>query len=500
MAMRKIVKVSLIVLLTLVGLFVTSVGLALWFVFTPERISPVINTQARAMMASEVDVELGRVELTFFSTFPRLGLKVDQIMLVNPQERAPSDTLLDIESMQGIIDTWAFWRRNEVILSGVTMTNGTINIFTDSLGRTNYDVLQPDTLPRPETDTAFSLHFVEMGQVEFNNVNMTYIDESSQIHTGFRNLNAMIKGKMVADTIEVDVDFDVASLSFSMGGEPYLDNASLEATLPATVFSSLLKVDLHKAQAIINGMPVNINGSFMYNESDGDIFTDMQYSFYRLDVKNLLALVPPSFQSYFDGMVMDGMLSSAGKVTGIYNDSLMPLLDVRFQLEEGTFNYTEIPLPLYDMNGDLHLFTDLADDEKSFAQIHQFSARTSNSSFETEGLVTRLFSDIHCDLTSQANILLNELAPFVPDTIPLTMSGRVSGEMGSQFTLTDLQEMNLEKIKINSDLVGQNLDILYDSIWMKTDRAQLALALPNPRATSPQTRFTLADISTGVFQ
>ncbi|MBW8324367.1 MAG: hypothetical protein K0M50_06360, partial [Prolixibacteraceae bacterium] len=72
--MQKVFKRLAIAVAAIVFVVALVAGIAVWLVFTPERLTPVVRSQAAKYITCET--QIGEVELTFFSTFPRFGIKV----------------------------------------------------------------------------------------------------------------------------------------------------------------------------------------------------------------------------------------------------------------------------------------------------------------------------------------------------------------------------------------------------------------------------------------
>ena len=81
-------KISLLAIGTLAVVLLIGVTVAINFIFTSEKLTPMVLKVANSSMNAKLNME--RVELTFFSTFPRLGLQLTQGSLVSKAER---DTL-----------------------------------------------------------------------------------------------------------------------------------------------------------------------------------------------------------------------------------------------------------------------------------------------------------------------------------------------------------------------------------------------------------------------
>jgi len=497
--MKKVLKPLLIVLASLVFFVIMAISVALWFVFTPERISPVVQKQANELLTCQTSI--GKVELTFFRTFPRFGLKLEDLLLINPAQGATTDTLMNIGSMTGDIDVMAFWRRNEVILSDFVLENGTLHAFIDSLGNTNFDVMVSDsTQVSPEEGSGAMPEFVDLGKISMNNINILYDDHLYKIYTDIRGLDGYITGNMLADTAEMALNLKNALVSFRYAGEQYLNNAGIQLDIPGTIVVSKQKINLRNAQATVNGLQFSLDGDIEMDPETGDIITHVDYQFERWPLKTALALTPPSYLSYLDGIDADGFVSSNGNISGTYNDSVFPLMDIKLMLAEGSLNYVDFPLPLSDMNGEVLLYTDLLDDEISYLDIPSFRMKTPRSEMQTAGRVSKLFSDIHCSLVSTADMQLDEFKPLIPDSINMTMKGRVNGTVKSVFTLTQLENEQIGNMLFSGDISAFSLDVTYDSLWVKTSRSDVGFSLPNQKNTHPNTRFAQTQIRSADFQ
>ena len=85
---RKTIKTLVITLVSIILLVLGLIAFTLNFIFTPEKITPAVLRVANQTINAKLDME--SVELTFFSTFPRFGLKLTNGSLVS---KALNDTL-----------------------------------------------------------------------------------------------------------------------------------------------------------------------------------------------------------------------------------------------------------------------------------------------------------------------------------------------------------------------------------------------------------------------
>lgn len=543
--MKKFIKIFFITVGSLVLLLAAAIGVILWLVFTPAKLTPIVQNQANKYLNCQTEIE--EVELTFFSTFPQFALNVKKLTLINPFPGAPSDTLLNIEKFMGAVDIKSLWKLNEIKLSNLSLQNGNITLYTNRDGKNNYTVFETDTVTKQDESKAFGL--IDLGKIDLQNINARYVDELMGLDATIQNLYAKTSGSMLQnnitgniniantnlfltyieadsiinegssepgekmnvslavydlsaqlsgawmkDSINGDLRIDRSGITFNYNGEKYLDNASVQIQLPVTGDLKGMKFTTLGASANINSLILNLSGTFINNSLNQQIYTDLSYHFNQWPVKTIMEQVPPSYQSYISNIDADGLLSSNGKITGVYSPTSMPLMDINLTWENGALKYQEFPIPLHKINTDVRIYTDLKDNAKSFIQINQLSANTPQSTLSTTGSVTNLFGDIFVNLNSTANLTLDEFNPVLPSDLKVNMIGKAQGKIKSAFSLSQIQKMELDKIKLSGNISVTNLDLTYDSLWVKTDLSKIDLSLPNHYAASPKTKFAFAKI------
>ena len=97
--LKRALKITFISMLSLIVIVLSAIAVAVNFVFTPEKLTPVVNQIANRTLNAQV--EIGSVELTFFSSFPDFELKISDGRLVSKVFKdtlwQKSDTLLQFK-------------------------------------------------------------------------------------------------------------------------------------------------------------------------------------------------------------------------------------------------------------------------------------------------------------------------------------------------------------------------------------------------------------------
>lgn len=500
--MKKALKFVSVAVVSLLTVIIVTVSVLLWFVFTPERLTPIVSKQAGQFVTCKS--EIGNVELTFFSTFPHFGLKINDLVLVNTMPGAPSDTLLNVAQVIAVIDASAWWKNEDVIIEEFHLKNVMVNAFTDSIGCSNFDILASSQTEAKKDTTAFSLqdlfHSAQLNKVTLSNVRLSYIDEQQKINVQVKNLQTELTAYLRNDHAKGTLAMTIPSLSVVHSGESYLQNASLKLNIPLNASLSAQSVTLEKAALILNGHQAVFDGTVTNNAAKGDINTNLSFSLDNWQIKEVLAMIPPQFSSMLKGVDADGIFTLTASLTGTYSKTQMPLINASLKLKNGTVKYDGLPLVLHDITGDVDLCTDLKTDSSSIIRIHAFNAKTPKSEVDIIGEVKNLLSDMQCDLKMGIKAYLPEWQPLIPKSIKMNMRGTANGSANAIFALSQVEKKEFSKMKIKGKLAFANLDVDYDTLNINLGRASVSFSVPNSSArANRENRFLQLALSCNNF-
>jgi len=282
---KKVFKWIAISLLSILFLLVFIGGITVWFVFTPDKLTPVVRSQSAKYLKCETLID--EVELTFFSTFPQFGLKVNHFVLINPISGAQSDTLFMAGQLSGLVELSSWLNRKELILSDLRISDGQLNIFADSLGHTNYDIVKSDTASN-QKDSSTSFKLIHIEQVELEHVDFSYIDHSLKIVTQVRNLDAELSGEMIDNKINSSVVIDHGNLSLKYNGVDYLINSAIAVQMNSQADLGKLAIDFKTSELSVNQFNLAFNGSVQYDTVKSQIITDLNYQLKYCSIAKIL--------------------------------------------------------------------------------------------------------------------------------------------------------------------------------------------------------------------
>ena len=544
--MKKGWKITLITLGSLIALIGVTVAVACWLLFTPSKLTSIVNKLASDYILCEN--HFGKVNLTLFKTWPDVGLEVEDVVLVNPYQMPAGhplaanathdDTLVRIRSLTVGLDLKAFLKESSIIVHQVRLDDVKANLYTAPDGWSNLDIFAKSDSPSEESGEPSSLpEVVQLEKISVNNLQAQYCNLPQNMLAEVGGLDMSVKGSLLSSVINANLKAEadkllvdmrdsagnpslcanVNDLSLKVEGEGRTDSLQglLKLTLPSAVVSAgnqvfttdallasgsdlltlnvpfhanvdKMRFSLNDAALRLTDYEIGVNGEVALASDNNPMQMDLRLASNQWQIGDLLAVLPPFVTSSLKGMNVDGKASLSAHVYGIMDQGRMPLVDADILLEKGSFSAPAmLPSPLRAITARVSANLDLSSDSLhkgvSSVQIHQLDARMCQSDLSVTGSVNDLMGDMLVDARLKGNINLPDLRPFLPDTMPLDLEGSSRLDLKAKSRLSDLTQVNLNKIRLGGNLFLKNLKVRWDSIHAQSQQLNVALALPTSR-------------------
>ena len=543
--MKRALKITAITFTSIIGILLIAIIIVCNIVFSPKTLTPIVRNNVGRFITCQADLDTA--ELTFFSTFPNFAVNLTNVELINPIDNAPNDTLASIGKLIASVNVSEFLFNGNLIINQLHLNNASANIFCDSLGNANYDIIALTSNEEEEDTTSTSLFdLLQVNDITINNLSATYVDQKSGIDARIDNISASINGKLQGANGEIDASvifphikgniqngeelnaqleiqntqFDIrgsltdnhfagyttiykAPITFELNGERLLDSVILGTHIPAEINFDIMHIKFKEALFGINNIELGLNGVAQLDNEN--INLDLSFGSNEANLNDIIALIPEAYTHLLDGINVSGNASLSGSARGTYNDSIMPLISANLNYTNGKVQYSELPLPISNINLSLSANADLNPNGKiecniSNSQLSILNSQLSipNSSFL---IPNSSFTDALCDLNLSANLNLPELKPLLPEDLNVDMNGHANANIKARFNLDDATNLRLDRIIADASIKYTNLEVLYnDSIALKDSKGTLNITLPSPHSNKHFKELAQASINSTNLQ
>ena len=225
--MKKAFKITWISLASILGVIIIAIVIALYLVLSPKRLTSLVNKYAADYITC--DYNIGRVNLTLFKTFPDVGLEIKDVVLINPTEGCPSDTLAAIDECVVSANLKKILFENEIIVNSCMLDGGVVNAFFNKDGSSNFDIFPPSE-PEEETPDTIegSSYAIAINKVKLNNINLSYTDMAENIAAYVKGLGLGARANIKDDIITGDIDMMVNDVMARIDDDTTAMDASLK--------------------------------------------------------------------------------------------------------------------------------------------------------------------------------------------------------------------------------------------------------------------------------
>ena len=473
-------------LLGLVVTFVAVVCIAMYTIFAPAHLTPIARQAAAKFITCEH--EIGEVELTFFSTFPRFGLRADGLLLINPKAGAQNDTVVEAKHLIATVDVMEFINNNNLHVHEAILEDATVHFFIAEDGTTNLTdvfVTSPDTIP---DTTAFALPFdaIRVDGLRITAKTIDFIDKKDTIEASLGETELRAKAEGWNDML---MALDAHDVCARLKGETYADSLHVELNAPMAMNLDDMHFAFDGARLVINDFQVRFEGDVALGDS---IDIDAKIETGKWQIQPLLALVPASFTTALKDINIDGEIQLKATAEGTYSDTQMPLIHAHLTLEDGEGAYKPLPYIIRDLALDADAALNLNKGGKSSVTINKLAAKTKDSKVSATGKVNDLLGDMLLDVQVKLDAQLPDFAYFIPDSMRL--DGAAKGSAKLKMRLSDLTNMRLHKGAISADIDLTNLRYEQDSLLAVLPRTNVKVQLPNKQPHRKSVNWVAVDL------
>lgn len=493
---KRILKWSSLTVLTLLLLLFIGIGIALNFVFTPSKLTPMVQNTARQFLNADVSFE--KIELTFFSTFPDFGLEISDMAIVSGVFRDSIQQPLDCDSLMTVkrclvkVNPVAYLTKNRIVVKDFLLEQPHIYAYIDSLGVANWDIVKasPETAVVADTvagDSAAPFN----SRIKINNIRikdglLIFDDRSTQLYTRVNGLNLSVDGALGAKRAKLKLALTTENILFWQQGNLLVNH--LAFGVETEMNRDSLIYTLNKAVFDVNGMKFGAGGTLRADSVARTLDVDLKYGIHIPSLKELLDRVPDTILQKAKEVEVRGDVLCEGTVKGLYGKKNIPLITTCFKIKDGYIAYAGMPSKVEELNMDLDAVIDLQKEQPSFLRLESFCMKGGATDIDLSGTVENLLVAPVVKMKIDADIDFDDLTKIFPLADGITCKGKIKAALKTDVLVEDVTNGNYGKLKLGGwcRMSGVEIFIPKDSITFNVRSAGLAFATNRKNETTLQ--------------
>ena len=419
---KRVLKWTLWSLLALVVLILVGVTIVIHFIFTPAKLTPLVEKTAKEYLNAEV--HFGNIELTFFSTFPDFGIQLDDASVISGtfrdstanSEPTMQDSLMNIKSCLLTINPIAYLTKNRIVVKDFVLEQPEIYAYVDSAGVPNWDILRiaadTTTVDTTMADTTTFDSGIRLRNVRIRNGRLVFDDRNTRLYTRLTGINLGVDGYLGKRRSRLKLDFSTENVLFWQEGQLLVNRLAFGIETGMKINRDSLLYTLEKAVVDVNGIRFGAGGTLRGDTVNHTLLVNLKYGIHIPTLKTLLDLVPDTILHKTENVEVRGDVLCQGEIKGIYGQQNIPLLTSEFRIKDGFIAYPGMPSKIDTLNVDLFALIDLQKEQESYVNLRNFCMKGGGIDIDMAGDAERLLTAPTLKAEVKSLVNFEELTKF----------------------------------------------------------------------------------------
>lgn len=424
------------------------------FVFKGKIVQAIKNT-ANTQLNANLDFD-NDISLSFLRSFPNVSLGIDKLSVVCKDSFA-GDTLVYLPQLRLTLDLMSAISGEQIEIKKVYMQQPHINIEYLKSGKANWDIMKPDTTTTT-ADTAGTFKMA-LQKLQIEDGHIVYNDRSMDFFAELQHVNHTSNGDFTSDNFTLSTATESKAFTLGYGGVNWLYNINTKIDADLGMDMKAYKFTFEKGKAKLNDLELESNGFVDLNDNDIDM--DIQFKALQNTFGSFLSLVPGMYQNNFKDIKTSGTMGFSGFMKGKMTDAAMPAMDVKLNINNGSFSYPSMPYPADNIFLNLHYFNPDGATDHTVVDISKLNLRLAGEPFSMNLLLKTPVSDPYIDAAAKGKLDLSKILGLVPLEKGTKLSGLIDADIAAKGNYSAATSKNFSRLDAKGKLLIKNL--LYQS-------------------------------------
>ena len=461
---RKLIRVSAITVgaLLLTGFVV--VAFVINYVFTPDKLTPIVLNVANRSLDADLKVE--SVELTFFSTFPQFGLKVDEGFLVskvlNDSLPQKTDSLLAFKECVLTVNPLDYFLKNKISVYNLSLKNVAVYAYRNKAGKANWEIVKTssDTLA-VEKDTISQNKFdseIDIRQVELEHANLIFDDRNTEVYSRIDDVDLRLKLALTKGVSSLGVEFENKNILFWQQGELLINKVAASLQTDIEIDRSTALWTLKNTGLTINGIRLDVNGELKRDTVTKMVGVNLKYGLHAPSMETVMNMIPEAY-------VKRGQISAKGEVKvdgtleGNYGNKQLPAVSLNIKINDASARYEGLPYGIDNFTADFESYIDLMRRNPSFLNLKILHFEGAHTKILADAKVEDLLIDPLITLHTESTVDLDALAKTFPLQENVTIRGKLDAGLNLKCRLSSLKKQDIGRIRLGGRLALKDFEL-----------------------------------------
>lgn len=326
-------------------LLITLAGSAPYFFTT--KITRLVKSRLDKEFTAHVS--FSDVDISWLRDFPHLSVGLNNLQISGVGE-FDGDTLLTTKQFDLACNPLHFISGDSLSIYSIHLIEPQLHALIHPNGHCNWNILNTEI--NSETSTLQSGKPLKWDLKKYNihNGYIDYDDEKREIHIKAVGLEQEGKGPFISDQFTVKTNSSVEDIHFMKGGSiPYQLSAKARMNISMKINRKTRAISFNTDEIYLNDLKLHSDVYFRWI-NDSSYNMNISFKSSTTEFKNVLSLLSPVYQRDFQRLQSSGQVALNGFINGKYDAKQSPAYHFYMDVENGFFQYPDLPIPVKNIN------------------------------------------------------------------------------------------------------------------------------------------------------
>ncbi len=432
---------------------------AIVFILTPERLTPLVERYATDYIDGELNVS--RVELTFWSSFPNLKVEVDSLEITSHSLRSipdsvraklPSDadSLLRIRHFNGNINIPRLLI-GEIALYDIDIDRPEINLVSATADISNFNIIPTETETGEDKDSTTVIPPISISRFTINDgAAMRYfsLPDTTDITISLNTANLIADENVPKYTLNIGgmsdarlLGLTIRQLAFGIGG-----SISWNPDKPT-------EIGLERFKAGIGKLITETSATLNFKDN-GLTAESLKLKLEKVNISDIISIIPPELQGELSRLDTDATIEADAELTrpftpGATRGDTIPSIKFGMTIDGSSLKYEGLDLSRLKISlaGDI----DGHNLDESTLNLKKFKATGRSIDIELDGNADNIISDPHVKGNFKGELNIANLPRTLLSRLPMHVNGRLTADAGFNLHLSDLTPKTFHRLLLSGE-------------------------------------------------
>ncbi|MBL7745229.1 MAG: hypothetical protein JNN00_17265 [Chitinophagaceae bacterium] len=431
--MKKILRKTLKI--TGITLFILIAALFLIPILFKKQITNLVKSEINKSLSAKVDFK--DVSLSLFRHFPKISILLNDLSVVGTNEFA-HDTLISTTTLDASVNLFSAMKGKDIKVYGVYLESPRIHALVNKEGKANWDIAKESGDTTGTADTSPSEFKMSLQKYKISNGYIYYNDESSNMSAEISGLDHEGSGDFTSDVFTLSTRTKAEAADFTYESIPFLSNVKAEIDADIQIENTSSKYSFKTDDILLNNLKLNAEGFFQI-ASDSSYNMDIKFNTPSNEFKDILSLIPGIYKQDFDKIKTAGKAVFNGFVKGIYSPQQLPAYDVNFAVNDGFFQYPDLPKPVKNIQLAMHVNNPDGKTDNTVIDISKGHVEMDNEPFDFKLLFKNPETNRYIDAVAMGKLDLANVSKFVKLEGGTKLAGLIWADVFAKGNMSALQ-------------------------------------------------------------